>query len=193
MPTLSNQVHPYSTFLTDKGCAPARAAVDCPITTSGAAPLIVDGFRRVRRSTFTAGAIKEKGPIQSALASVHGRNGKRSAKHATPDAPERIDHRRRCTPTRSSDVLPRIARERVPTVSHVAKTRRNVPRRIAPTAHLNATTSIICETVHQGFFAEMESIRPHSGCNPRLLCLANVILDSGVCALPKGRILRDAS
>ena len=31
------------------GCAPAPAAVDCPITTSGAAPLIVDGFRRVRR------------------------------------------------------------------------------------------------------------------------------------------------
>ena len=34
-------------------------------------------------------------------------------------------------PTRSSDVLPRIARERVPTVPHVAKTRRNGPRRIA--------------------------------------------------------------
>jgi len=34
-------------------------------------------------------------------------------------------------PTRSSDVLPRIARERVPTVPHVAKTRRDVPRRIA--------------------------------------------------------------
>src|SRR5271165_479477 len=34
-------------------------------------------------------------------------------------------------PTRSSDMLPRIAQERVPTVPHVAKTRRNVPRRIA--------------------------------------------------------------
>src|ERR1700676_2331576 len=43
-----------------EGCAPARAAVDCPITTSGAAPLIVDGFRRVRRSTFTEGAIMER-------------------------------------------------------------------------------------------------------------------------------------
>ena len=40
--------------------APARFAVDCPITTSGAAPLIVDGFRRVRRSTFTEGAIIER-------------------------------------------------------------------------------------------------------------------------------------
>src|SRR5271166_6503417 len=43
-----------------RGRAPARAAVDCPITTSGAAPLIVDGFRRVRRSTFTEGAIMER-------------------------------------------------------------------------------------------------------------------------------------
>src|SRR5271166_68395 len=34
-------------------------------------------------------------------------------------------------PTRSSGELPRIARERVPTVPHVAKTRGNVPRRIA--------------------------------------------------------------
>src|SRR5271165_168018 len=68
VPTLSSQVHPYSTFLTDKGCAPARAAVDCPITTSGAAPLIVDGFRRVRRSTFTEGAIMER-------AEYHRQNG----------------------------------------------------------------------------------------------------------------------
>src|ERR1700731_1178024 len=42
------------------GRAPARSGVDYPITTSGAAPLIVDGFRRVRRSTFTEGAIMEK-------------------------------------------------------------------------------------------------------------------------------------
>ena len=38
-----------------------------------------------------------KGRIQSALASAHGRNGKDASRHATPDAPERIDHRRRCT------------------------------------------------------------------------------------------------
>ena len=37
-----------------------------------------------------------KGRIQSALASAHGRNGKRGVE-AAPDAPERIDHRRRCT------------------------------------------------------------------------------------------------
>ena len=35
------------------------------------------------------------------------------------------------------------------------KTRRNVP-------------------LHQGFSAEMQSIRPHSGSNPRVLCLTNV-------------------
>ena len=46
----------------------------------------------------------------------------------------------------------------------------NGPRRIAPTAHFEPNdVTIRCETVHQGFFAEMESIRPHSGSNPRLL------------------------
>ena len=116
-----------------------------------------------------------KGRIPSALASAHGRNGKRrvetcSAGRAGAHRPSEALH-----PTRSSDVLPRIARERVPTVPHVAKTRRNVPRRIAPTAHFERNdVTIICETVHQGFFAEMESIRPRSGSNPRLLCLTNV-------------------
>jgi hypothetical protein len=67
-----------------------------------------------------------KGRIPSALASAHGRNGKRrvetsSAGRAGAHRPSEALH-----PTRSSDVLPRIARERVPTVPHVAKTRRNV-------------------------------------------------------------------
>ena len=70
------------------GRAPARAAADRPITTSGAAPLIVDGFRRVRRTTFTEGAIMERAEYKTAKA---------GSRHATPDAPERIDHRRRCT------------------------------------------------------------------------------------------------
>ena len=56
---------------------------------------------------------------------------KDASRHATPDAPERIDHRRRCTRNDHRTVLLRIARERVPTVPHVAKTRRNAPRRIA--------------------------------------------------------------
>ena len=116
-----------------------------------------------------------RGRIQSALASAHGRNGKRrvetySAGRAGAHRPSEALH-----PTRSSDVLPRIARERVPTVAHLAKTRRNGPRRIAPTAHFERNdVTMICETVHQGFFAEMESIRPHSGSNPRVLCLTNV-------------------
>ena len=106
-------------------------------------------------------------------ASAHGRNGKRrvetsSAGRAGAHRPSEAPR-----PTRSSDVLPRIARERVqervPTVPHVAKTRRNVPRRIAAAAHFERNDiTIICETVHQGLFAEMESIRPPSGSNPRV-------------------------
>ena len=57
-----------------------------------------------------------KGQIQSALASAHGRNGERrgetcSAGRAGAYRPSEALH-----PTRSSDVLPRIARERVPTI-----------------------------------------------------------------------------
>ena len=69
-----------------------------------------------------------KGRIPSALAGAHGRNGKRrvetwSAGRAGAHRPSEALH-----PTRSSEVLPRIAlervQERVPTVPHVAKTRR---------------------------------------------------------------------
>ena len=64
---------------------------------------------------------------------------KDASRHATPDAPEYIDHRRRCTRhdhrtccrgSRGSASLPCHA---------LRKTRRNVP-------------------LHQGFFAEMQSI-----------------------------------
>src|SRR5271169_2650673 len=84
-----------------------------------------------------------KGRIQSALAGAHGRNGKRRVETWSAGAhrPSEELH-----PTRSSDVLPRIARERVPTVPHVAKTRRNGPRRIAPTVHFERNdVIIICE------------------------------------------------
>jgi hypothetical protein len=72
-----------------------------------------------------------KGRIPSALASAHGRNGKRrvetcNAGRAGAHRPSEALH-----PTRSSDVLPRIARERVPTVPHVPKTRRKCATRIA--------------------------------------------------------------
>jgi hypothetical protein len=76
--------------------------------TPGAAPLIVCTFRRVRRSTSTEA-------FQTFDA---GRAG--------VPLPSEAVHR-----TRPSDVLTRIARERVPTVPHVAKTRRNVRPGIA--------------------------------------------------------------
>ena len=83
-----------------------------------------------------------KGRIPSAIASAHGRNGKRRVE--TSSAGRAGAHRRSeaLHPTRSSDVLPRIARERVPTVPHVAKTRREMCHagsRRRPI--LNATTS----------------------------------------------------
>jgi hypothetical protein len=72
-----------------------------------------------------------KGQIRSALASAHGRNGERrgetcNAGRAGAYRPSEALH-----PTRSSDVLPRIARERGPYRAHAAKTRRDVQRRIA--------------------------------------------------------------
>src|SRR5271166_592283 len=97
VPTLSSQVYLYSTFLTDKGCAPARAAVDCPITTFGAAPPMVDALRRVRRSTFTEGAIMERAQYNQHSRARMAETAKDASRHAAPDAPERIDHRRRCT------------------------------------------------------------------------------------------------
>ncbi len=118
--------------------------------------------------------------IPSAPASAHGRNGKRrvetsNAGRAGAHRPSEALH-----PTRSSDVLPRIARERVPTVPHVAKTRRKcaTPDRAdtlpLPAAHFECNDlTITCETVHQGFFAEMLSIRPRRGSNPRPLCPTN--------------------
>ena len=63
-----------------------------------------------------------KGRIQNGKRRVETCNAGRAGAHRPSEA---------LHPTRSSDLLPRIARERVPTVPHVAKTRRNVRRRIA--------------------------------------------------------------
>ena len=95
-----------------------RAAVDCPITTSGAAPLILDGFRRVRRSTFTEGAIMERAEYNRHSRARVAETAKDASRHATPCNAGRAGAHRPSEalhPTRSSDVLPRIARERVPT------------------------------------------------------------------------------
>ena len=109
---------------------------------------------------------------------------KDASRRATPDAPERIDHRRRrtrhdhrtcCRGSRGSASLPchtlrkRVSRDADTPICRPADT---LP---LPTAHFERNdVTIICETVHHGFFAEMESIPPHSGSNPRLLCLTNV-------------------
>jgi hypothetical protein len=131
------QVERQSDAPRGRDALPQRAAVDCPIMTSGAAPLIVDGFRRVRRSTFTEGAITERAEYHRVETSSAGRAG--------AHRPSEAQH-----PTRSSEVLPRIARERVrervPTVPQVAKTRRNGPRRIGPTAHFERNDVTIIYT-----------------------------------------------
>src|SRR5271166_1253892 len=108
------------------GMRSRASGVDCPITTSGAAPLIVDGFRRV---TFTEGAIMERNTIGTRERAWQ----KRPRRVETCNAGRAVAHRasESLHPTRSSDMLPRIARERFLTVPHVAKTRRNLPRRIA--------------------------------------------------------------
>src|SRR5271167_4621129 len=96
--------------------------------TSGSAPLIVDGFRRVRRSTFTGGATKERAEYNRRSRARVAETAKDASRHATPDAPERIDHRKRCTRhdhrtscrgSRGSASLPiggprRMAREHLP-------------------------------------------------------------------------------
>ena len=68
-----------------------------PLTTSGAAPLIVDGFRRVRRSTFTEGATMEGAEYHRHSRARMAETAKDASRHPAPDAPERIDDRRRCT------------------------------------------------------------------------------------------------
>ena len=113
--------------------------------TSGAAPLIVDGFRRVRRSTFTEGAIMERTEYNRYSRARAAEMLKGASRHATPDAPERIDHRRRCTrydhrtccrgsrgsASRSASLPSHTLRKRVE-MSHAGSRRRPI---------LNATTS----------------------------------------------------
>ncbi len=62
-----------------------------------------------------------KGQIQSALASAHGRNGERRGETCNAGRAGAYQPSEALHPTRSSDVLPRIARERVPTVPTLRK------------------------------------------------------------------------
>jgi hypothetical protein len=82
-----------------------------------------------------------KGRIPSALASAHGRNGKRpvetsSAGRAGAHRPSEALH-----PTRSSDVLPRIARELVPTSRTALANQIGKPRASSPRCFLSARVS----------------------------------------------------
>ena len=82
--------------------------------------------------------------------------------------------------TRSENASRCASRERVPATrcenaSPGTPIRQYADTLPLPAAHFEPNdVTIICETVHQGLFAEMESIRPHSGSNPTLLCLTNV-------------------
>ena len=74
---------------------------------------------------------------------------KDASRHATPDAPERIDHRRRCA-RHDHRTCCRGSRGSASLPCHTLRKRvENVPRRIAPTADFERNdVTIICDTVH---------------------------------------------
>jgi hypothetical protein len=112
---------------------------------SGAAPLIIYAFRRVRRSRSTEDATCEAPVHGEALEAPNlmgkrryyrhsGERARRNTKRrgadmrrrATPDAPERIYDRSRRTGHAHRDVLTRIKRERVPTIDFMMKLAKSV-------------------------------------------------------------------
>src|SRR5271157_6071293 len=114
--------------------------------TSGGAPLIVDGFRRVRRSTFTEGAIMERAEYNRPRERgwQKRQKGRRDMQRRTRRSTSTIGGAAPDTIIGRADADRAGARPR----HALRKTRRNVP-------------------LHQGFFAEMQSIHAHSGSNPR--------------------------
>ena len=134
---------------------------------------MVDGFRRVRaarsqkvqswKGSNTIDTRERASQKRQKTRRDIQRRTRRSASTIGGAAPDTIIGRA---------VADRAELERVPTVPHVAKTRllrrryANTPtRRHASLTEpiLNERLTIICETVNQGFFAEMLSIRPRSG------------------------------
>ncbi len=67
------------------------------VTKAAIGTLYFSGFRRVRRSTFTEGAIMVRAKYNRHSRARMAETAKDALRHAAPDAPERIDHRRRCT------------------------------------------------------------------------------------------------
>src|SRR6202035_1802010 len=104
VPTLSNQVPPYSTFLIDKGRAPARSAAARPMIESGAAPPMVDALRRVRR-WMSRRVFCRFCHARSRVPMVFGPfHYCAFCERAAPDAPETIDDQRRCTGCRDRTI-----------------------------------------------------------------------------------------
>ena len=137
--------------------------------TSGAAPLIVDGFRRVRRSTFTGGAIVERAEYNRHSRAPRAETAKDASRHTAPDAPERIDHWRSCTRhdhwtccrgSRGSASLP------VATASANQIGKPSVPSRYiaVPKSSLISPDADTPTRRHASL----------AGLHPRLLCLTNV-------------------
>jgi len=82
-----------------------------------------------------------RGPIQSELASAHGRNGERRGETCNAGRAGVYRRSEALHPIRSSDVLPRIARERVPTVPTLRK-RVPTPERVPTVVYCFCAPSI---------------------------------------------------
>ena len=83
---------------------------------------------------------------------------KDASRHSAPDAPERIEHRRRCT-RHDHRTCCRGSRGSASLPCHTLRKRVEMCHADAPAHFERNDVTIICETVHQGFFAKMESIR----------------------------------
>ena len=163
-----------------------------------------DVQRRTRRSASTIQSAARDTAVGRLTAAPRGsaslprhRCGNAS-RHAAPCSAGRAGAHRPSEalhPTRSSDVLPRIARERVPTVPHLAKPGRNGPPRIArervltsPAASANqigkpsVPSRIYSGAEKQSYFPRRRyantPTRRHASpaaSNPRVLCLTNIL------------------
>jgi hypothetical protein len=119
-----------------------------------------------------------KGRIPSTLASAHGRNGKRRVE--TCNALQRRTRRSASTigSAAPDTIIGRAAADRAGARPYRATRSENASKMCHADRRrpiLEATTSpLYARRLHQGFFAEMQSIRPRRGSNPRRLCLTNV-------------------
>src|SRR5271166_5365250 len=101
-------------------------------------------------ATFTEGAIMERAEYHRHSPARMAETAKDASRHATPDAPERIDHQRRCT-RHDHRTCCRGSRGSASLPCHTLRKRvENGPRRIASAAHFERNdVTTICETVPQ--------------------------------------------